>query len=326
MQRAVLIYNPSSGRVRNNRVRLIEAVATALRSAGVEATLVPTLAPGSAGDQAREAISSGADTVLACGGDGTIHEVLQGMVGTGAALGVVPLGTANVLACDLRIPSDPAAAARFALSAEPRSTAVGQIEYVNKAGECASRYFIAAAGVGADAYLAYELTAEFKRSHGMAAYYMKATQLWAMHDFPPFEVAFNDLERGCNRSELVSELLAIRITDFGGIMRQMAPRAALIRDDLELILFKTGRRFDFLRFMLNKMAGQDRPSPGIEFVRSDRVECRAAVPERIAAEWRRPFREATIYTEADGEPLGRMPARISIMPSAIKLLMPRAGQ
>jgi YegS/Rv2252/BmrU family lipid kinase len=322
MRRAVLIYNPSSGRASRDRLRHIEAAAAALRSAGVEASPLATLGPGTAGDQAREAIASGCDTVFACGGDGTVHEVLQGMVGSEAAIGVIPLGTANALACDMKIPRDPAAAARFALAATSRPTAVGKIDFACKSGECLSRYFIVAAGIGADANLAYQLSAEFKRSHGMAAYYAKATHIWATHDFPPFEIEFNDLERGVTRSELVAELLAIRITDFGGILRRMAPRADLQRDDLELVLFKTARRFDYLRYIVNNMLGRSHSMPGIEFVRSDRVECRAALPERIAAEWRKRFRPSPIYAEADGEALGRIPATISIIQNGVRLLFP----
>lgn len=322
MRKAVLIYNPSSGRASRDRLRHIEAAATVLRSGGVEAAPLATHGPGTAGDQAREAIASGCDTVFACGGDGTIHEVLQGMIGTEAALGVIPLGTANVLAFDMKIPRDPAGAARFALAAGPRPTAVGQIEYADRTGSCRSRHFIVAAGVGADARLAYFLTAEFKRNHGMAAYYAKAMQIWATHDFPPFEIEFNDLERGVTRSELVAEVLAIRITDFGGIMRRMAPRADLKRDDLELVLFKTARKTDIMRYVLNNMIGRSRPVPGVEFVRSDRVECRAASSERIAAEWRKRFKASPIYAEADGEALGRSPVRISVIRNGVRLLFP----
>ncbi len=322
MRKAVLIYNPSSGRASRDRLRHIEAAAATLRSAGVEAMLLATLGPGAAGEQAREQIVAGADTVFACGGDGTIHEVLQGMIGTDAALGVIPLGTANALAFDMKIPRDPAAAARLALGAEPRPTAIGKIEYVSKSGGCLARYFIVAAGIGADARLAYLLTAEFKRNHGMAAYYAKATQIWATHDFPPFEIEFNDLDRGTTRSELVAEVLAIRITDFGGVLRRMAPRADLQRDDLELVLFKTARKTDILRFVLNNMVGRNRPVPGVEFVRSDRVECRAASAERSAAEWRNRFHPSPIYAEADGEALGRIPAKISIIRNGVRLLFP----
>lgn len=322
MRKAVLIYNPKSGAASADRLRRVENAADFLCSAGVKATLVPTHGPGTAGQQAAHEIANGADTIFACGGDGTIHEVLQGIIGTDATLGVIPLGTANALAFDLKIPRDAALAARFALQAEPRPVAVGRLEYLCSSGECRSRHFIVATGIGADARMAYVLSAEFKRNHGMAAYYAKATQIWATHDFPPFEVQFNDLERGMTRRELVSQLLAVRITDFGGILRRMAPRAELKRDDLELVLFKTGRRSDYLRFIAGNMFGRKSAVPNIEFVRSDRVECRAASEERISAKWKRKFRPSTIHVEADGEPLGRIPAAITIVPKAVKLLFP----
>lgn len=322
MRKAVLIYNPSSGRASKDRARHIEAAANVLRAAGVQATPVPTIGPGSAGKQAQDEIAAGADTVFACGGDGTIHEVLQGMASTDAVLGVIPLGTANALACDMKIPRDPAGAARFALRAEPRPVAVGKVEYAPRSGECISRYFIVAAGVGADARLAYMLSAEFKRSHGMAAYYAKALHIWATHDFPPFEVEFDDLEQGITRNELVSELLAIRITDFGGILRHMAPRAELKRDDLELVLFKTARKSDYLRFVLNNMIGRSTTMPGVEFVRSDHVQCREATSARIVKDWHKSFDPSPIYVEADGEALGRIPANISINRNSVKLLFP----
>src|SRR5207302_1344592 len=90
-----------------------------------EGSGAPTEADGEAGRQAQEAIASGCDAVFVCGGDGTIHDVLQGMIGTAASLAIIPLGTANTLAHDLRIPWNPAAAARVALAARPRCGAVG---------------------------------------------------------------------------------------------------------------------------------------------------------------------------------------------------------
>ncbi len=313
MRKAALIYNPTSGSKRQDRTRSIDSVAEVLRSAGVEAVRVPTTAPGSAGEQAREAIAGGCDTVFACGGDGTIHEVLQGVVGTDAALGVIPLGTANSLAFDLGIPRDPRRAAQAALVAEPRRIAAGKVEYCTASGS-RSRYFTVAAGVGADAYLAYALSVDFKRTHGMPAYYAKAAQLWAVHDFPPFEVRFTDKATGERRVERVSEMLAIRITDFGGILRRMAPRAALGRDDLELVLFKTRRRTSYLRFVIGNMFGRSPRVSDIESLGANEVEC---VPVEGKA--------GKIHVEADGEVLGRVPARISVVPNAFRLLMRRVA-
>ena len=104
---------------------------------------------------------------------------LQGMVGSDAALGVIPLGTANALAHDLNLPLSAVAAARANLTAKPRRTAVGRVEYLDFDGNRGSRFFIVAAGIGADAHLFYKLNPRVKGQLGMAAYYAMATQIMA---------------------------------------------------------------------------------------------------------------------------------------------------
>ena len=95
MRRVALIYNPASGQHFYRRSTAIDKALAILREAGVEAEALQTFAPNSAGALAEQAVSRGCDTVIACGGDGTVHEVLQSLVGTTVALGVVPLGTAG---------------------------------------------------------------------------------------------------------------------------------------------------------------------------------------------------------------------------------------
>src|ERR1035441_2987315 len=108
--RCVLIYNPAAGTRRERRIGEIDRAAARLRSLGHEALAISTTGPESAADQARDAVRDGAGVVFACGGDGTVHEVLQGLVSDGgnprAALGIVPLGSANALARHLHIPLD----------------------------------------------------------------------------------------------------------------------------------------------------------------------------------------------------------------------------
>src|SRR6476660_4144199 len=101
MRKALLLYNPLSGQRNERRLQQIETVADILRSAGVEVSNSPTRSAADATAQARQAPTSGYDTVFACGGDGTIHDVIQGLAGTDVALGVIPLGTAYALAHDL---------------------------------------------------------------------------------------------------------------------------------------------------------------------------------------------------------------------------------
>ena len=95
MQRVVLIYNPASGQHSARRKALIEEALAVLRGAGITAEAIVTEGAGSATSQALEAIRQGCDTILACGGDGTVHEILQGMVGSEVALGVIPFGNSQ---------------------------------------------------------------------------------------------------------------------------------------------------------------------------------------------------------------------------------------
>jgi diacylglycerol kinase family enzyme len=288
----------------------------------VDVEQVPTEGPGTAGRQAREATANGADTIFACGGDGTVHDVLQGMIGCDAALSVIPLGTANALAVDLGIPrKNPAAAARWALHASPQPITVGKLEYC-AGGQPSARYFTVAVGIGADAHLAYKMTSEAKGRLGMAAYYWRATHIWATHDFPPFEVEFFDFTLNRSRVEVVSEVLAVRVTQFGGLLRKLAPGAALKRDCLRLVLFKTRSRSRYLTYVVKGLFPGQRRVPGIELVDATRVECRGLMPCEGVLSWRsRQPAPPSIHVEADGEALGRLPASLSVVPGALRLLM-----
>src|SRR5215467_12820903 len=101
MRKAALFYNPLSGRRKKYRVQDVEAAAAIIRQADVEVEVAPTRAPSDAAAQVRMAIRDGFDTIVACGGDGTVHDLLQGLAGKNAALGIIPLGTANAMAHDL---------------------------------------------------------------------------------------------------------------------------------------------------------------------------------------------------------------------------------
>src|SRR3954466_11524588 len=129
MRKAALFYNPLSGRRKKHRVKDVEAAVAILRAAGIEVEVAPTKAASDAAAQVRMAIRDGFDTIIACGGDGTVHDVLQGIAGRDASLGIIPLGTANAMAPDLRLPLTREGAARALLAAVPKRIAVGRIDY-----------------------------------------------------------------------------------------------------------------------------------------------------------------------------------------------------
>ena len=95
MHRVALVDNPASGLSTSRRNQTVQEARQALQSAGIEVESMTIDGPGSGRALALEAVSRGCDSIIVCGGDGTVHEVLQSLVGTSVALGVVPFGTAN---------------------------------------------------------------------------------------------------------------------------------------------------------------------------------------------------------------------------------------
>jgi len=316
MRKAALFYNPLSGRRRERRLADVRAALAVLHQAGVEAIAEPTRGQADAAEQARHAIAGGCDTIFACGGDGTAHDVLQGMVGSHAALGIIPLGTANALAHDLRLPLSAVGAARALLTAKPRRMALGRVEYTDLEGNRGFRFFTVAAGIGVDAHLFYKLNPLVKGHLGMAAYYAKATRLWLTHSMEKFAVEVDqDPEQNGGRSSPaeVSQLLAVRIRNFGGVLRELAPGASLDRDDLRMVLFRTSSRWAYLQYIIRGLVGARWSVGGIDLVNSVKIDCRPLVDAAA---------DSRIFVEADGELLGTLPAAISIVPDALALLVP----
>jgi YegS/Rv2252/BmrU family lipid kinase len=313
MRKAALLYNPLSGRRRKHRTKAVEAAAAIFREAGIEVDIAPTRAASDAGAQVRMAIREGFDTIVACGGDGTVHDVLQGLAGRDAALGIIPLGTANAMAHDLRLPLNPANAARALLTAVPKRIAVGKIDFRDFNNLPSFRYFTVAAGVGVDAHLFYKLNRLIKDRMGMLAYYTKALHLWWTHRMRYFEAEFSSNGAAPMKEARLSEMLAVRINFFGGILRELAPGASLARNDMRLVLCRTGNRALYLAYVFRGMLGLSGGVPGIELAHADQVTCRSVPGEK----------PENIYVEADGELLGRLPITLSVVPNAMTVLVPK---
>jgi diacylglycerol kinase (ATP) len=225
------------------------------------------------------------------------------------------LGTANALAHDLNLPLNPVGAARAALTSERRRIAVGKLEYCDWKGNSKSCYFTVAAGIGVDAHLFYKLNATAKLHLGMGAYYYRATQLWLTHKMENFRVQVSD--NGQPRKAEVSQVLAVRIRYFGGMLRELAPGASLERDDLRLVLFHTRSRLNYLHYIARGLFGARWRVPGIELVHSSKVACQSVTSDL--------GHKSRIYVEADGELLGTLPAEMTVIPDALTILWPKSA-
>jgi YegS/Rv2252/BmrU family lipid kinase len=246
---------------------------------------------------------------IAAAGDGTVHEAMQAVIAAGGRvpLGILPLGTGNVIAHDLGISGNIHRAAALLLKGARRRVTVGRVET-----DTSSRYFLALAGVGCDAHALYHLTAAMKRRLGRIAYYLQSFRSLLTNDFAPFEAALSG--PGGDRRETVSQVLAVRIADLGSMWRRLAPGASLERDDLRLVLFRGRGRLPYVRYMTAVVLGREPRVPGVEPVYATSVSCFApAAPE-------------CVHVQADGEYLGRLPAHITVVPGALELLVARESQ
>src|ERR1700734_3338141 len=150
----LLIYNPTSGRRRNRRFAEIEQSVRILKEAGIKVELAPTEARGHAKELARHAVKQNRGMVIACGGDGTVNEIMNGLAGSQVPLALLPAGTANILAKELGIPWDIPQAARLIPGGTVRRIAVGLAETMNghhtDSVPPGGRYFLCVAGAGPD--------------------------------------------------------------------------------------------------------------------------------------------------------------------------------
>ncbi|HWF02209.1 MAG TPA: diacylglycerol kinase family protein [Candidatus Angelobacter sp.] len=309
MQKAFLIYNPTSGRRRAQRVQHVSQMVEVLRAADVQVEICVTTHAGSAMQQAKEAADKGYDTLLSCGGDGTANEVLNGLMQSSAdaALGILPLGSGNLLACDLGLPSDPVAAARKLLTLQPcvfrPGVVTSQIDGVEH-----KRYFLVAAGVGSDAELMYRTSVASKERWGRNAYFLEMARMALHGRYPMFQVEWED-EQGVRRQGQASLAMAVRARKFPGLLRFVNLGSGLLRDDFFLMVFRTNKVRRFLSYFTAVATGRNWKVPDVDAVHSKWFRCTQLPGGEM------------IHTEADGELLGTVPAEISIAERSVKLLM-----
>ena len=298
MSRSVLVYNPRAGRVLR-RPGIITHIEAALRPAFGEVSAVMTEGPNTAGAIAAREIDAGATTVFVCGGDGTVNEVAQALEGTDVPLGVLPGGTACVLANELGLGNDPERAADLLATAMPRKISAGRL----RRADGSSRLFLAMAGIGFDARIVHGLDLRLKDRIGKLAYWAGAIGQLGKR-LEEFDVEVDGETRRC------SFALVSRVRNYGGDI-DLARGASLLSDTFEVILFEGRSVFRFPFYFLAILVGLSSKMKGLTFLRTSRV---TAAPQ--AGE--------SVYVQVDGEYAGLIPASFEIVPAAVRLLVPQS--
>jgi diacylglycerol kinase (ATP) len=304
LKRATLIYNPVAGRKPSRRERQIREAADVLRASGLEVELAATTGPGTARDLAQKAAEEGFDLVLACGGDGTVNEVVNGLVPGKATLGILPGGTANIIGKELRLPHHPARAARALPEWKPRRVSLGRATWVDaRSGQPQSRVFISVAGVGFDAYIVHSLAWSLKMGWGVIGYALEAVRQALHYTFPRFRLEIDGQERDATFAVMH------RAGHYAGWL-PLVPTASLFKPDFTACLFKSARRSRYFLYALAVLLRQHLRLSDVELVNGSNVTCTPAQSGK------------SIYFELDGELVGQLPATFEILPDALTVLSP----
>lgn len=290
-RRAALIINPASGGAGQADMNRLEGIATGM---GYELDVIETERAGHATELAAEAIGS-FDIVIAAGGDGTITETVNGLAGTDIPLGIVPLGTANVLARETGIPLTPHMAFEAALSRAPQSISLGHME----AGGLSS-YFCLMAGVGYDASVVHNVNTGLKKVIGKGAYVLKALETLALWSAPELGVTVDGKANECQT------VVICNARKYGGDLI-MAPGADIGKPGFEVIMLKGKGRTELMNFLISFGL----MNASARHLNGRNVEVVSGQDIRV---------EGNAHIQLDGDDFGPAPALISARPDALRLV------
>lgn len=286
-----VVINPAAGQPEP----ILHELNQVFGDAGVEWSVSVTRGAGDAARQSRRAAERGASIVAAYGGDGTVMEVVNGILDSGSHLGILPGGTGNVLSIELGIPQDTRQAARVLASPESRATPID-------VGRCGERHFLLRVGIGYDAKRVKLTGRELRDRYGRLAYFIAA--LKAIPESKPVEYRLTidgKAIRSAGFSCLVENAGSIGIPGL-----TLAPDVDL-QDGILDVFIPRDLDFQTLASISSSIAGGEANPDRFRHWRGREISIRAD-PAQPAV--------------CDGEPCGQTPVEIQVRPKALPVIVP----
>src|SRR4029078_3118941 len=254
---------------------------------------------GDAAELAMEAARKGTSFIIACGGDGTISEVANGILSSGkdAKLGILPSGTGGDFRRTLEIPSRARDAARVLRKGRSVRIDVGRVSYTDENGADATRYFVGVASCGMS-------TKVIERVKADEVSFVSALLKTAMRNAPVRLVV--QLDDSHERHLVISNLCIANARYFGGGMK-IAPDAKLTDGKLDVISIGDLSAMKLFTSAPRLYTGSHLSMPEVSHALARKITVRAA------------DRAAEVALEVDGELPGRLPATFQIVPGAIRV-------
>jgi diacylglycerol kinase (ATP) len=273
-----IIFNPVAG---NRRDALLHDTVTALVRRGFEVSVIGTTGPGNATDVAKKAVNDGVTTIVAAGGDGTINEVVSGVVGSDIPVGIIPMGTANVLALEFRLPRRAKAIADVIAEGATRRLHIGRIN---------GRRFLLMVGAGFDGQVVHAVDSAMKRRWGKYAFVLQG--LRAVIGNPARKLSV-DADGTCYPAAWA---VITNISSYGGPYT-LLPGADPGAKELTAILFQKAGRLPMCCNLIWIGLGIAVRSRSVNVVRA--MSFRLSSPE-----------DAPVPVQIDGDAAGTLPVQI----------------
>ncbi len=294
-----IIFNPVAGA--GKRKKLNRAVGV-LCGRGIRPKIRETTKQGDARRFAAEEAERDTEVVIAAGGDGTINEVANGLAGSRVALGVVPLGVANLLALEMGIPADPALAVEIILGGATRLINPGYVVLEDiDSGKEIRRFFLLMAGIGFDGGILHDINRSRVESWGKAAYVMAGMRAMAKYTKTAFSVRFD------SREELLAYSAVVGKSRFYGGKFMVTPRASLLDESLDACVFTSPGPLRMLKHAVNVLIGRHPAQGGVYYAKARELDIDS---------------RDKVYIQVDGDYLGRLPARLGVGKNALQIVVP----
>jgi YegS/Rv2252/BmrU family lipid kinase len=289
----ILISNPAARRASTKK---FDAASAFLREKGFETKIIMTEKSNDATRLAGEAVSEKPYAIVAAGGDGTINEVINGMVKSDVPLAILPLGTTNVLAKELGIPEEITAALEVVVSKSARNVSLGKIELGPDTDSATSRYFCLMAGIGFDGKAVHDVNESIKKKAGKAAYIWSGIKNF-LHYSPNqlfYEIDGKEYTGYCSITGKASR--------YGGNF-MITPDANLSEPVLYTCIFQGNKRSDLFRYVFKSVTGSLLKERDIIYIKSTSLEVLGKA-----------------HVQIDGDYLGVTPAKITVEKDALKII------
>ncbi len=290
MVKACLIWNPFAGNPQNNK-RDINLIVNYLKERAYEVAKKETEGPLTAIEIAKEAVKSNYSIIYAFGGDGTINEIINGICGSNVVLGIIPKGTANLLAREINMPLNIKKALLALDKAKPVSVNLGRAN---------NRYFILMLGIGYDAYVISKIKLEHKLKWGKLAFAYQAMKQSFIYDYPYFTIKFN-------QKEVKSTFAVVSLSKEYGSIFSLTPQAKLTQDYFQICLFRGAGSISYWKYFFYAVANAHFKLKDVQLDFSEEIEI---------------YSDKEMWTQLDGELYCKLPVKISLVRNAVKILVP----